>query len=256
MTPLAWVVLPTFNEAENLEPLVRAVVAQLERVAPGSRVLIVDDASPDGTGAVADRLAAELEAVEVLHRASKEGLGPAYVAGFERVLAAGADLIVEMDADFSHDPVHLPALIAAADEADLVIGSRYVPGGGIQDWGVVRRAVSRGGGAYARLVLGLTIHDPTAGFKCIRREVLERVDLSRLRAQGYVFQVELNYRALCAGFRVREVPIVFRERRRGQSKMSPRIALEAAWLVPRLRWREPRRLRAVLSLWAARRSSH
>jgi dolichol-phosphate mannosyltransferase len=256
MSPGAWVVLPTYNEAENVEPLARAVVAELEAVAPGSRVLIVDDASPDGTGAVADRLAAELEAVEVLHRAGKEGLGPAYVAGFERVLAAGADLIVEMDADFSHDPVHLPALIAASGEADLVLGSRYVPGGGVQDWGVVRRVVSRGGGAYARLVLGLRIHDPTAGFKCIRREVLERVNLSELRAQGYVFQVELTYRALRAGFRVREVPIVFRERRRGQSKMSPRIALEAAWLLPRLRWRERRRLRAVRSPSAARRSSH
>ncbi|HEY2635772.1 MAG TPA: polyprenol monophosphomannose synthase, partial [Solirubrobacteraceae bacterium] len=196
-----WVILPTFNEVENIEPMARAVVAELERLGTPYGVLIVDDASPDGTGAVADRLAAELDAVEVLHRPAKEGLGKAYLAGFARALAAGAELIVEMDADFSHDPAHLPELIAAAEDADLVLGSRYVPGGGVEDWGWLRRAISRGGGVYARLVLGLSIRDLTGGFKAIRRQVLESIDLTSLRAQGYVFQIEVTHRAVLAGFR-------------------------------------------------------
>jgi dolichol-phosphate mannosyltransferase len=233
-----WVILPTYNEVENIEPITRAVIAALEPVAEDFHVLIVDDASPDGTGAAADALAAELEAVEVVHREAKEGLGGAYLAGFGRALADGAGLVVEMDADFSHDPAHLPALLAAAEDADLVLGSRYVPGGGVEDWGAVRRLVSRGGSAYARRVLGVPIRDLTGGFKCIRREVLERIDLRSLRAQGYVFQVEVTHRAIRAGFRVREVPIVFRDRRYGHSKMSPRIALEAMWLVPQLRRRD------------------
>jgi dolichol-phosphate mannosyltransferase len=236
MHAAVWVVLPTYNEAQNLENIVRAVLARLEDVVPGNHaILVVDDDSPDGTGDIADALAAELHAVDVLHRPRKEGLGKAYLAGFERALAAGATRVVEMDADFSHDPAHLPSLLEAAEDADLVLGSRYVKGGGVADWGLVRRLVSRGGGLYARTLLGLGIRDLTGGYKCIRREVLESIELETLRAQGYVFQIELTYRACLAGFRVREVPIVFRDRREGESKMSPRVALEAVLLVPRLR---------------------
>jgi dolichol-phosphate mannosyltransferase len=231
-----WLVLPTYNEADNLEPFVRAVLPHLAAAAPaGHRVLVVDDDSPDGTGAIADRLAAELEAVEVLHRAAKEGLGRAYLAGFGVALAAGADLVCEMDADFSHDPADLPRLIAAAQEADVVLGSRYVAGGGVGDWGPVRRTLSRGGTLYARAVLGVPVRDLTGGFKCIRRTVLTVLDLERVHADGYGFQIELTYRALRAGFRVREVPIVFYERRAGQSKMTLRIAIEALWKVAALR---------------------
>ncbi len=171
----------------------------------------------------------------MLHRPAKGGLGQAYLAGFSRALAAGAELVIEMDADFSHDPRYLPELIAAADEADLVLGSRYVAGGGVRDWGLARRLISRGGGIYARLILGVSVRDLTGGFKCIRREVLEAIDLSTVRAEGYVFQIEVTYRALLAGFTVREVPIVFADRTAGKSKMSSRIALEAMWLVPTLR---------------------
>jgi dolichol-phosphate mannosyltransferase len=173
--------------------------------------------------------------VEVLHRRGKDGLGHAYLAGFDRALEGGAELIVEMDADFSHDPRYLPALLEAAAEGDLVLGSRYLPGGGVRNWGFVRRLVSRAGGAYARRILGVDVRDPTGGFKCIRREVLEAIDLSSVRAQGYVFQIEVTYRALLAGFMVREIPIVFSDRTKGSSKMSTRIAIEAMWLVPRLR---------------------
>lgn len=228
-----WLVLPTYNEAENIEPFLAAVRSKL----PGDgRVLIVDDNSPDGTGRIADRLAAEHENVEVLHRPRKEGLGPAYVAGFRRALAGGAGLVLEMDSDFSHDPAYLPRLLDAAERADLVIGSRYVPGGGVGDWGALRRAISRGGSAYARLVLGVGVRDLTGGFKCFRREVLEAIDLDSIESRGYAFQVELTYRAIRLGFDVVEVPIVFRDRQAGSSKMSRSIVAEAVWRVPLLRF--------------------
>jgi dolichol-phosphate mannosyltransferase len=229
-----WVLLPTYNEADNLE---RLLVALRERLPAGGRVLVVDDNSPDGTGGIADRLAAEHDDVAVLHRERKEGLGPAYLAGFREALAGGADLIVEMDADFSHDPAYLPQLLRAAEDADLVIGSRYVPGGGITDWGRLRRFISRGGSAYARTALGLEIRDLTGGFKVIRRGVLETIDLDAISSLGYAFQVEVTYRAIKAGFRVVEVPIVFRDRREGNSMMSRAIVAEAMWRVPAMRMR-------------------
>ncbi len=236
MSVRVWVVIPTYNEAENLEAIVGAVCAELDRVATSAyRLLIVDDGSPDGTGEIADRLAAELGVVEVLHRPSKDGLGKAYLAGFAVALAAGAELIFEMDADFSHDPRYLGDLLRAASDADLVLGSRYVPGGGVRDWGLLRRLVSRGGGLYARTILRVHVNDLTGGFKCIRREVLEAIELDTVRAEGYVFQIEVTYRAVLAGFRVKEIPIVFPDRTAGSSKMSARIALEAMWLVPRLK---------------------
>jgi dolichol-phosphate mannosyltransferase len=228
----AWLVLPTYNEAENVEPLVEAVRAKLP---PGAQVLIVDDSSPDGTGEIADRIAARHENVEVLHRPHKEGLGPAYIAGFRAALAGGAGLVLEMDSDFSHDPAYLPRLLEAAKRADVVLGSRYVEGGGVSDWGPVRRAISRGGSAYARLVLGVGVRDLTGGFKCFRREVLEAIDLDQISTRGYAFQVEVTYRAIRLGFRVIEVPIVFRERRVGSSKMDLRIVAEAVWRLPLLR---------------------
>jgi dolichol-phosphate mannosyltransferase len=228
----AWLVLPTFDEAENLEPFVGAVLTKLP---PSSRILIVDDSSPDGTGEVADRLAAEHESVRVLHRPRKEGLGPAYVAGFRVALAEGAGLVLEMDSDFSHAPAYLPRLLDAAEGGDQVIGSRYVSRGGVGDWGALRRAISRGGSAYARHVLGVGVRDLTGGFKCFRREVLEAIDLDAVRTRGYAFQVELTYRAIELGFEVVEVPIVFRDRRVGASKMSRSIVVEAIWRVPLLR---------------------
>jgi dolichol-phosphate mannosyltransferase len=228
----AWLVLPTYNEAENIGPLVRAA---REHLRAGDQILIVDDNSPDGTGAVADGLAAEIAGVDVLHRPGKEGLARAYLAGFARALDAGAELVLEMDSDFSHDPADLPRLIGAAEDADLVLGSRYVPGGGVSDWGLMRRLVSRGGSWYARRILGVPIRDLTGGFKCFRRSVLEHLDLDAVSADGYGFQIELTYRALKAGFRVTEIPIVFRDRRVGESKMNARIALEAVWKVPALR---------------------
>ncbi len=231
-----WVVIPTYNEAANVEPILRAVTAELQRIGVRDyRVLVVDDNSPDGTGQIADRLAQELDTVEVLHRATKTGLGHAYLAGFAVALACGAELVVEMDADFSHNPRYLGELLEAATDADLVLGSRYVPGGGVRDWGLLRRVISRGGGWYARTILRVDIRDLTGGFKCIHRNVLEAIDLPSVRAEGYVFQIEVTYRALLAGFTVREVPIVFTDRTVGASKMSSRIALEAMWLVPRLR---------------------
>jgi dolichol-phosphate mannosyltransferase len=233
-----WVILPTYDERDNLEPLVRAVRAELSGAAPDHTILVVDDSSPDGTGELADRLAREDSHVKVLHRPRKEGLGQAYLAGFEVALLAGAELILEMDADFSHDPAYLPRMIETAAEADLVLGSRYVAGGGTRNWGRLRSLVSRGGCWYARAVLGVPIRDLTGGFKCFRREVLEAVDLGRIRSQGYAFQVELTYRALQLGFRVKEIPIVFTDRRVGQSKMSRRIVLEAMWMIPTLR-RQP-----------------
>jgi dolichol-phosphate mannosyltransferase len=231
-----WVVIPTYNEAANIEGIVRATVAELERLVPDSHhVLIVDDNSPDGTGAIADRLAEGNPRVAVLHRPAKTGLGHAYLAGFARALGDGAELVMEMDADFSHDPRYLEPMLEAARTADLVLGSRYVPGGGVEDWGIVRRLISRGGGLYARAILRVPIHDLTGGFKCIHRRVLEAIELETVRAEGYVFQIEVTYRALKAGFRVTEVPIVFRDRSVGSSKMSTRIALEAMWAVPLLR---------------------
>jgi dolichol-phosphate mannosyltransferase len=232
-------VLPTYNEAPNLEPFVRAVLPQLASAAPECHVLVVDDSSPDGTGEIADRLAAELPQVEVLHRRKKEGLGRAYLAGFHYALDAGADFVLEMDSDFSHDPEDLPRLLEAAKDADLVLGSRYVAGGGVSDWGLTRRLVSRGGSSYARHVLGIPVRDLTGGFKCFRREVLEALDLESIHADGYGFQIELTYCAIKAGFRVVEVPIVFRDRQAGVSKMSARIAVEAVWKVPALRMRRP-----------------
>jgi dolichol-phosphate mannosyltransferase len=234
-----WLVVPTYNEAENLEPLVHVALPVLERAAPGGfRMLVVDDGSPDGTGEIADRLAAEHESIEVLHRVEKGGLGPAYLAGFARALERGAGYVLEMDADFSHDPADLERLLSAAREgADLVLGSRYVPGGGVTDWGPLRRLVSRGGSLYAKWFLGLDQHDLTGGFKCFRREALEVIDLPSVRSQGYAFQIELTYRVARQGLRIVEVPIVFREREVGSSKMSPRIALEAIWRVPQRRLR-------------------
>jgi dolichol-phosphate mannosyltransferase len=233
-----WLVLPTYNEAENVEAIIRASGEVLAAASPeGYRVLVVDDSSPDGTGRIADALAEELGWVEVLHRGEKNGIGPAYLAGFRHALDRGAGYLMEMDSDFSHDPADLARLLAAVRAgADLALGSRYVPGGGVRDWGLVRRIVSEGGSTYARIVLGLRVRDLTGGFKCFRREVLEAIRFDRVRSQGYAFQVELTYRAVQAGFEVVEVPIVFRDREHGQSKMSWRIALEAMWLVPRLRF--------------------
>jgi dolichol-phosphate mannosyltransferase len=233
MSAAVWLIIPTYNEAENLANIVRAAGAELETAAPADhRILVVDDNSPDGTGAIADALAEEHDWVEVMHRPGKGGLGHAYIAGFGRALQCGAKLLIEMDADFSHDPRYLPQLIAAADTADLVLGSRYVPGGGVRDWGLLRRLISRGGGLYARLILGVGIRDLTGGFKCIRREVLEAIDLPSVRAEGYGFQIEVTYRTLKAGFTVVEIPIVFSDRTVGTSKMSSKIALEAMLLVP------------------------
>ena len=223
------VCLPTYNERENLEPMVRALVDK------GVRVLVIDDTSPDGTGEIADRLADELPQVDVLHRPRKEGLGPAYLAGFRRALADGAERVLEMDCDFSHSPDDVPRLLAAAEEADVVIGSRYVDGGSIGNWGLVRRVVSAGGSLYARLLLGSDVHDLTGGFKCYRRRVLETIDLDGISSKGYAFQIETTYRALRAGFRVVEIPIHFVDREEGGSKMSRAIVAEAIWKVPALR---------------------
>jgi len=227
-----WVVLPTYNEAGNIEAFVEAV---RDKLPASARILIVDDNSPDGTGEIADRLAGRLASVSVLHRPRKEGLGPAYIAGFRHALAEGAGHVVEMDSDFSHDPAYLPRLLEAGERADLAIGSRYVDGGGVTEWSALRRAISRGGSAYARLVLGVKVRDLTGGFKCFRREVLEAIDLDSISSRGYAFQVEMTYRALRRGFEVVEVPIVFRERRVGASKMDSSIVAEAIWRVPWLR---------------------
>jgi len=225
----ATVCLPTYNERENLEPMVRALGDK------GVRVLVVDDNSPDGTGEIADRLARELDYVGVLHRERKQGLGPAYLAGFHRALADGAELVLEMDCDFSHSPDDVLRLIAAAAGADLVIGSRYVAGGSIGNWGFIRRFVSAGGSWYARLLLGAPVHDLTGGFKCYRRRVLETIALDRIDSKGYAFQIETTYRTLRAGFRVIEVPIHFVDREEGGSKMTRAIVAEAIWKVPALR---------------------
>lgn len=230
------VCLPTYNEIQNLEPMVRALGEVFAREALDGQALVIDDASPDGTGELADRLAAELPHVEVLHREAKQGLGPAYIAGFRRALAEEAELIMEMDCDFSHSPDDVPRLVRAAGQADLVIGSRYVPGGRVENWGLGRRLVSRAGSVYARLVLGIDVHDLTGGFKCFRRIVLETIDLDSISSLGYTFQVETTYRALRAGFRVEEVPIVFSDREVGGSKMTKMIVAEAVWRIPALRY--------------------
>ena len=230
----AWVILPTYDEAENLRPLVAAVRAALADV--DFRILVVDDDSPDGTGRIADELAAAHPEVAVLHRAGKAGLARAYVAGFGHALAHGAGYVFEMDADFSHDPEDLPRLLAEARAgADLVIGSRYVPGGGIVNWSLGRRAVSRAGCLYARATLGVPVRDLTGGLKCFRAETLAAIGYASARADGYAFQVELTHRVLRRGLRVVEVPIVFHERREGESKMTWAIAFEAAWRIPVLR---------------------
>jgi dolichol-phosphate mannosyltransferase len=229
--PKATVCLPTYNERENLEKMVRALGPH------GVGVLVIDDGSPDGTGEIADRLAAELDYVHVLHRAHKEGIGRAYIAGFEHVLAGDSELILEMDCDFSHDPADVPRLIAACEAgADLALGSRYVPGGGTRNWGLVRRVISWGGSFYARVLLGVRIRDLTGGFKCFRRRVLETLDLDAIESKGYAFQIETTYRALRQGFRVEEIPIVFVDRTEGTSKMSRSIVAEAMLKVPLLRF--------------------
>jgi dolichol-phosphate mannosyltransferase len=233
--PRAVLCLPTYNERENLEPVVRALGEVLDT--SQDRVLVIDDGSPDGTGEIADRLSGELDWVSVLHRETKEGIGPAYIAGFRKALADGAGLVLEMDCDFSHDPADVPRLIAAAGDADLVLGSRYVPGGGTANWGLVRRIVSRGGCLYAQILLGTRVRDLTGGFKCFRRAALEAIDLDALSAHGYAFQIEATYRVKRAGLRIREVPITFVERRAGASKMTGSIVAEAMWRVPLLRLR-------------------
>jgi dolichol-phosphate mannosyltransferase len=235
---LPWLILPTFDEAENIELIVAAGLEVLTEAAPeGFRILVVDDDSPDGTGRIADRLAAEHEQVNVLHRTEREGLGPAYVAGFQHALSQGAGFVFEMDSDFSHDPKDLARLLTPVRDgrADVALGSRYVTGGAVLDWGLLRRIISRGGSLYAAVILGLTVRDLTGGFKCFRAEVLEAIDLPSVQAHGYAFQVELTNRAIRHGFRVVEVPITFRDRLRGKSKMSAKIAIEAMFLVPRLR---------------------
>ena len=228
--PKAVLCLPTYNEIENLEPMLRALGDK------DVRVLVIDDNSPDGTGQLADRLAQELDYVDVLHRERKEGLGPAYLAGFRRALSDGAELVLEMDCDFSHDPNDVTRLIAAVEQgADLALGSRYVPGGGVRNWGLIRRLISAGGSLYARVLLGVKVRDLTGGFKCYRRAALEAIDLDAVESKGYAFQIETTYRVLRAGFEVVEVPITFADREVGGSKMSRAIVAEAIWQVPGLR---------------------
>ena len=233
--PRAVLCLPTYNERENLEAMIDALGDVLDT--DRDRVLVIDDGSPDGTGEIADRLAAEHPWVSVLHRETKEGIGPAYIAGFRRALSEGAELVLEMDCDFSHNPADVPRLIAASDTADLVLGSRYAPGGGTANWGLVRRIVSRGGCLYAQILLGMRVRDLTGGFKCFRRATLEAIDLDALSAHGYAFQIETTYRVRKAGLRIEEVPITFVERRAGASKMTSSIVAEAMWKVPLLRLR-------------------
>jgi dolichol-phosphate mannosyltransferase len=240
-----WVVLPTYDEAENVGPMTAAILEAL----PEARVLVVDDSSPDGTGEIADGLAAADQRIRVRHRAAKQGLGRAYLDGFTIALEGGATSVVQMDADFSHDPAVLPRLIGPLVDgtADLVIGSRYTPGGGVVDWGIGRRLISQGGSLFARIVLGLAAHDLTGGFKAWRSTTLASVPFDGVHAGGYVFQIEMTFRASRLGARVREIPITFRDRRVGQSKMSRRIVVEALVVVVQLRledlrgrWRERR----------------
>jgi dolichol-phosphate mannosyltransferase len=236
-----WVVLPTYDEADNVRAMLEALLGLFDREGIDGHVLVVDDGSPDGTADLAEEVGRDDARVQVLRRPHKQGIGPAYRAGFRRALDAGAALVVEMDCDFSHDPAALPALLAAAADADLVLGSRYVRGGGVERWSLLRRIISRGGCLYAQAVLWVPVRDLTGGYKCFRRTVLEAVPLEEVAAAGYGFQIEMTYRALLLGFRVREVPITFTERERGVSKMSQGIVWEAATLVPRLRLRLGRR---------------
>jgi len=233
-----WVILPTYDEAENIGPIAAAILDAL----PDATLLVVDDGSPDGTGELAEALAAADPRIRVRHRTAKQGLGKAYLDGFGRALAGGAGVVVQMDADFSHDPTVLPALVAPilADEADLVIGSRYTAGGGVMDWGLGRRVISRGGSLFARIVLHLSPNDLTGGFKAWRAETLAAVPFDGVHAGGYVFQIEMTFRASRAAARIREIPIVFRDRRVGQSKMSRRIVVEALVVVVQLRAEELR----------------
>ena len=240
MSAIPWLILPTYNEAENIELLASRAAEVLAEASPdGFRVLIVDDGSPDGTGQLADKLASEHEQIEVLHRTTRAGLGPAYLAGFKHALDDGAGFVMEMDSDFSHDPRDIPRLLKAVrdDGADLALGSRYVSGGGIEDWSLQRRVISRGGSLYARTILGLPINDLTGGFKAFRAEVLRAIDLPSVESVGYAFQIELTYRTVKRGYKVVEVPIVFRDRVAGTSKMTWNITAEAAWLVPAMRLR-------------------
>jgi len=231
------VILPTYNERENLERFVTRLLEVYEANGLDGRIIVVDDGSPDGTGQIADSLADSLDNLSVIHRAEKQGIGPAYVAGFKQALATDTKYIFEMDCDFSHDPANIPAFLKAIEQADLVLGSRYVPGGKVENWGLLRRLISRWGGLYARLVLGIPVNDLTGGNKCFRREVLEALDLDAVSSQGYGFQIEMTYRAIKKGFRVKEIPITFSDRQMGQSKMSKKIVLEAVGLVWKLRLR-------------------
>jgi len=229
------IILPTFNERENLENFVGSLLRVFEDNRLDGSILVVDDSSPDGTGDIADALAERHADISVLHRPQKQGLGPAYIAGFKQALQSDTPLIFEMDCDFSHNPVYIPRMLEAARDADLVLGSRYVPGGGVENWGLLRRLISRGGGLYAKWIPGVPVNDLTGGFKCFRREVLESLDLDSISSYGYGFQIEVTYRTLQQGFRVREVPITFCDRQQGQSKMSKGIVFEAMAQVWRLR---------------------
>jgi dolichol-phosphate mannosyltransferase len=229
------VCVPTYNERENLEAMARALGAVFAENDLDAGILVIDDASPDGTGELADRLAGELDFLDVLHRERKEGLGPAYSAGFRSALTAGADLVATIDCDFSHDPADLPRLVEAASQAGVALGSRYVAGGSTRNWGLLRRVVSRGGSLYASTILGIGVRDATSGYKVYRREALEAIDPARIESRGYAFQIETVFRALRAGFAVEEVPILFADREEGGSKMGPGIVLEAVLRVPALR---------------------
>ena len=232
------VCLPTYNERENLENMIQALAVARERATIVGDVLVIDDGSPDGTGEIADRLAIEHDWVHVLHRTKKEGLGRAYLAGFHWALERDYDYVCEMDCDFSHDPGRVPDLVATAQRGvDLVLGSRYTHGGGVRDWSLLRRTISRGGCLYAQVFLQLGVHDLTGGFKCFRRAVLEAIDLDDVTAEGYAFQIEMTYRTSLLGFRIEEIPITFTDRVAGGSKMSRRIVAEASWRVPSLRLR-------------------
>lgn len=226
------VVIPTYNEKQNLEPLVATIWRYLD-----VDILVVDDGSPDGTGAIADRMAAADPRLHVLHRRGKQGLGTAYLAGFRHAIDRGYERVCEMDADFSHAPWDLPRLVFASRDADLVIGSRYVPGGCTVGWGLMRRLLSRGANVYTRAILASRVRDNTAGFRCYHTAALAQLDLSAVQSQGYSFQVEMAFRMVRAGFRVKEIPVHFVDRCNGRSKMDGRIAREALLLVPQLRWR-------------------
>lgn len=231
--PGALICMPTYNEAENLRPIIQAI----HDVVPEVHLLVIDDNSPDGTGNIADELAERDERVHVLHRTEKNGLGQAYIAGFKWGLEHGYDKLVEMDADFSHQPKYLPEMIGQLDNYDVVVGSRYVAGGGTEDWGLIRKIISRGGGIYARMILGIDVQDLTAGFVAWRAETLQNIGFEQVEASGYVFQIEMKYRAHKKGYKILEVPIVFPDRIAGESKMSPNIAAEALWRVWGIRFK-------------------